>query len=347
MRIAQVSTIASRVPPKGHGGTERIVYALTEELVKRGHEVTLFASGDSITTATLDSVYPINLRETDIEPLYGINTVFLHHLGHAYTKGQEFDIIHDHTGCSGLPFAQLSSRPVVMTMHGLVPPLHKPLFKEFRKANLVAISRDQQKDHLEYNTAGVVHNGLMMEGYPFSETNEGYLLYVGQISEAKGTRYAIEVAKKLNLPLIIAARLDKREKYQTYFKEFVEPFLSDTIRYVGEVGEDERNKLMAHALCFLHPGTWREPFGLTMIEAMACGAPVIAFGNGAIPEIVEEGKTGFIVSTADEMAEAVKKIGTIDRAYCREYALKNFSASRMAAEYEKLYEKLLQASPKG
>src|SRR3569832_216072 len=186
MRIAQVSTIASRVPPKGHGGTERIVYALTEELVKQGHEVTRFASGDSITSATLDSVWPVNLRETDIEPLYGINTVFLHHLGHAYTRGQEFDIIHDHTGCSGLPFAQLSSRPVVMTMHGLVPPMHQPLFAEFKKANLVAISKDQQKDHLAYNTRGVIHNGLIMDAYPFSPTHKGYMLYVGQISEAIG-----------------------------------------------------------------------------------------------------------------------------------------------------------------
>ncbi|MES2007206.1 MAG: glycosyltransferase family 4 protein [Patescibacteria group bacterium] len=345
MKIAQISTIASRVPPKGHGGTERIVHALTEELVKRGHEVTLFASGDSITSAKLDSVWPINLRETDIEPLYGINTVFLHHLGHAYRLGQEFDIIHDHTGCSGLPFAELSSRPVVMTMHGLVPRMHQPLFKEFKKANLVAISHDQQQDHMEYNTAGVVHNGLMMEKYPFSLTHKGYLLYVGQISEAKGARYAIEAAKKLNLPLIIAARLDKREKYQTYYKTYIEPYLSDTIRYIGEVGEEERNELMAHALCFLHPGTWREPFGLTLIESMACGAPVIAFNKGAIPEIVEEGKTGFVVENVDEMVEAIGRIETIDRAYCREYALKNFSASRMADQYEQLYKKLLEAYP--
>lgn len=343
MKIAQVSTIASRVPPKGHGGTERVVYALTEELVKRGHEVTLFASGDSLTSAKLDSVWPVNLRETDIEPLYGINTVFLHHLGHAYRLGEEFDIIHDHTGCSGLPFAQLSSRPVIMTMHGLVPPMHKPLFEEFRKANLVAISNDQRQDHLTYNTVGVVHNGLIMENYPFSPAHKGYLLYVGQISEAKGTRYAIEVAQKLGLPLIIAARLDKREKYQTYYKTYVEPHLNDQIRYIGEVGEEERNELMAHALCFLHPGTWREPFGLTIIEAMACGAPVVAFNNGAIPELIEEGKTGFVVKDADEMAEAVKKIDFIDRAYCREYSLKNFSASKMASEYEAFYKKLLAA----
>jgi glycosyltransferase involved in cell wall biosynthesis len=340
MRIAQVSTIATRVPPKGHGGTERVVYALTEELVRRGHEVTLFASGDSITSAKLESVYPVNLRETDIEPLYGINTVFLHHLGHAYKLGQDFDIIHDHTGCSGLPFAELSKTPVAMTLHGLVPPMHQPLFKEFRKANLVAISHDQQKDHLDYNTVGVIHNGLAMDEYPFSSENDGYLLYVGQISEAKGTRYAVEVAERLKLPLIIAARLDKREKYQSYFKTYVEPHLNEKIRYVGEVGEVERNQLMSKALCFLHPGTWREPFGLTLIESMACGTPVIAFGNGAIPELVEEGKTGFIVSNADEMVDAVGNIGQIDRTYARQYALKNFSAARMASEYEALYKKL-------
>lgn len=346
MRIAQVSTIATRVPPTGHGGTERVVHAITEELVRRGHEVTLFASGDSLTTAKLDSVYPVHLRTTDITPLYGLNPVFLQHMGHAYAAGQKFDIIHDHTACSGLPFAELSQRPVVMTMHGPVPEMQKPLFREFRKANLVAVSHDQQKDHLEYNSAGVVHNGLAMEHYPFSQERAGYLFYVGQLSEAKGAHHAIAVAKKLGLPLIMGARLHNLELYQRYFKERIEPHLSEQIQWVGEIGEERRNELMSKALCFLHPGE-REAFGLTMIEAMACGTPVVAFNTGAVNEIVEEGKTGFAVNNEEEMAEAVGKVASIDREYCRSYALEHFSAKRMVDGYEKIYERLLAENPLG
>ena len=344
MRIAQISPVATRVPPKGHGGTERVVYEITEELVRRGHEVTLFASGDSLTSATLNSVCPVHLRETDITPLYGLNPVFLQHLGHAYTLGQQFDIIHDHTGCSGLPFAELSRRPVVMTMHGPIPEAHKPLFQEFRKAHLVAVSHDQQKDHIPYNSAGTIHHGLAMDEYPFSTEHDGYLLYIGQLSESKGAHHAIAVAKRLGLPLILGARLPDFEKYHQYYKSQIEPHLNDSIRWIGEIGAEERNRLMSKAMCFLHPGE-RETFGLTMVEAMACGAPVIAFSAGAVPEIIEEGKTGYVVKDVEEMALAVSKISSIDRAYCRSYALSNFSAKRMVDNYEALYQKLITQNP--
>jgi glycosyltransferase involved in cell wall biosynthesis len=341
MRIAQIAPVATRVPPKTYGGTERVVHALTEELVTRGHEVTLFASGDSLTSAHLDSVYPINLRDTDIEPLYGLNAVLYHHMGHAYKLWREFDIIHDHTAHAGLPFAELVPTPVVMTMHGHIPKLQLPMFAEFQKANLVSISRDQQIDQKKFNNVGVVHNGLQLESYPFSNEHDNYLLYVGRICENKGTREAIQVAKKLKLPLIIAAKLDSWDGAPEYFAKYIKHELNDQIRWIGEVTEAQRNKLMSRALAFLHPGLWREPFGLTMIEAMACGAPVLAFNRGAVPEIVKNGVSGFVVETVPQMVAAVKKIATIDRVQCRAYALKYFSASRMAQEYEKVYEKVL------
>ena len=189
------------------------------------------------------------------------------------------------------------------------------------------------------NYAGTVYNGLAMEDYPFSDKDEGYLLFVGRISMEKGVHFAIEVAQYLNLPLTIAAKLESID--MPYFQEYVGPRLSDQIKWVGEVEEEERNKLMSKALCFLHPITWREPFGLTMIEAMACGCPVVAFNKGSIPEIIKDGETGYVVNDVDEMIEAVKKIKSISRAKTRDYALKNFNSKIMAKGYERVYKEVI------
>lgn len=340
LRIAQVAPLVERIPPKKYGGTERVVDALTEELVKRGHEVTLFASGDSLTSAKLVSVYPRSLREAKITDLYGLNTWTLLNVGMAFKRREQFDIVHDHNGHISLPTANISRSPVVMTVHGPINSQNHRMFGELKNPHLVAISKAQARLMHGLNHLDTVHNGLAMEYYPFSASDEGYLLVVGRISLEKGTHYAIEVAQYLDLPLIIAAKLDTVDLQ--YFREYVGPKLSDErIRWIGEVDEETRNKLMAKALCVLHPVTWNEPFGLTMIEAMACGAPVIGFRRGSVPEIVRHGKTGFVVENTEEMIEAVTKIATIRRIDCRRHSLERFNARKMADHYERLYLKLV------
>ncbi len=338
MKIAQIAPIVERVPPKKYGGTERVVYALTEELVRRGHEVTLFASGDSITTAELISVYPKGLREARLKDMYGLNTWVLSHIGLAYSMQDRFDIIHDHSGHLSLPTANIAQTPVVMTMHGPFTFENKFIFKKLNKPYIATISEAQRIPDI--NHIGTVYNGLDLNDYPFSAEHDGYLLFVGRISEEKGIHLAVEVAKDLNLPLIIAAKLEAVDL--AYFREKVEPELTDQIRWIGEVDEKDRNKLYSRAMAFLHPALWSEPFGLTLIEAMACGCPVIGFNRGSIPEIVKNGKTGFVVNNVDEMLDAVYNIDKIDRKACREHALANFNAQKMADGYERVYNEVLR-----
>jgi glycosyltransferase involved in cell wall biosynthesis len=340
MKIAIISPLAERVPPKTYGGTERVVHALTEELVKMGHDVTLFASGDSITSANLVSVYPISLREAGLKDLYGFNPWTTLNIGLAYARQDEFDVIHDMMGSVSLPTANIAHTPVVMTEHGPIKRETRKLYRTLRNPYLVTISNSQREPAPDLNYIGTVYNGLPMEHYPFSNEHDGYLLYVGRFTMDKGVHFAIEVAQDLNMPLIMAAKLDPHR--QAYFDQFIKPHLSKKIRWIGEVDEEERNKLYSRAKAFLHPCTWREPFGLTLIEAMACGCPVIAMNKGAIPEIIKDGETGFIVEDVDEMINAVEEIDTIDRKLCRKHVLKNFNAQKMAKEYEQIYKKILK-----
>ncbi len=339
MKIAQIAPLAERVPPKTYGGTERVIHALTEELVRRGHEVTLFATGDSITSANLASVYPRGLREAHIRDVYGLNLSTLLHIGKAYEMQDAFDIIHDHLTPVTLPIANIARTPVVMTLHGPFTSENRKLFQSMRKPYIVTISEAQAHNVPDINLAGVVHNGLPMENYPYEAKPGEYLLYVGRISMEKGVHYAVEVSQRLDIPLVIAAKLEKVDR--PYFSEYIEPYLSERIQWIGEVDEACRNELMSKALCFLHPVTWREPFGLTLIEAMACGCPVVAFNKGSIPEIVKNGETGYVVDDVENMIEAVAEIYSVDRARCRTYTLENFSAKKMADGYEALYRKLL------
>ncbi len=342
MKIAQIAPIIESIPPQKYGGTERVVYSLTEELVRRGHDVTLFASGDSLTTAKLCSVYPRALRVTNIPDLYGDNIWNALHIGLAYQQQNQFDIIHDHTSQnspSSIALAQLAQKPVVVTLHGPIDEAHKVIFEVFHKPHLVTISQSQAKPAPNLHYAGNVYNGLSMASYPFSAKDDGYLLYVGRISHEKGIHHAIETAQALHLPFIIAAKLDDTDR--PYFEKYIKPHLNDQIRWIGEVDETQRNELMSKAKCFLHPVTWPEPFGLTLIESMACGCPVVAFNQGSIPEVIQHGKTGFVTENVEEMINAVQQIGTIDRQYCRTYSLKNFSAKRMADGYEKIYQDMI------
>ncbi len=339
MRIAQIAPIVERVPPKRYGGTERVVWALTEELVKRGHDVTLFASGDSVTTAKLESVYPRALREARLKDMYGLNYYTLLSFGLAYDKQDQFDIIHDHVMPNSLPTANLARTPVVGTMHGPFTSENRKLFQAFRHPGMVTISNAQAYPAPNIHHLGTVYNGLPLSDYPFGEEGEEYLLFVGRISMEKGVHIAIEVAQELDMRLVIAAKLENIDR--PYFKEYVEQGLSDRIEWIGEVDEAERNKLMSKALCMLHPVTWREPFGLTLIEAMACGCPVVAMNLGSIPEIIQNGKTGYVVESVESMIEAVEGIKNIDRAACREHALTHFNAEKMADGYEEMYTKAI------
>ncbi len=345
LRIAQIAGLAERVPPRRYGGTERVIYALTEELARRGHNVTLFASGDSQTSGKLVAIFPKSLREARWENVYGPNILSLLNIGYAYQKQKDFDIIHDHNSYLSLPTANIATTPVVMTLHGTLGVNEKRIFENLRNPYLVTISKAQSELAPDLNYIGNVYNGLDMKNYSFSNLDDGYLLLVGRISREKGVHLAIEVAQYLDLPLIIAAKLnnisDAPHDVQ-YFHEYVEPKLSSQIRWIGEVNDAQRNNLMSHARCLLHPVTWREPFGLTLIEAMACGCPVVAFNKGSIPEIVSNGQTGFIVEDIDGMIRAVADINGINRAACREYALKQFTVEKMTDGYEAIYQRVIQ-----
>jgi glycosyltransferase involved in cell wall biosynthesis len=339
MRIAQIAPVIENVPPRKYGGTERMVYALTEELVKRGHKVTLFASGGSKTSARLFPLFPTAVREMNVEDLYGCNWARLLGAGLPYQYQDEFDIIHDHNEPLSVPIAHLSQTPVVMTLHGAFITQNQKLYEKLNRPYLVSISRAQIPPGSKVNHIATIHHGFAMDDYPFSDKAKDYLLYVGRISPEKGVHNAIAVAKKVKKQLILAAKLDTKDI--DYFKEKIEPELNDQILWIGEVNEEQRNYLMSHALCFLHPIEWAEPFGLTLIEAMACGAPVIAVGKGSIPEIVQHGTTGFVVDSIEEMAQAIKHVDEINRRTCREYTLQYFNSERMTDEYEMVYKAIL------
>ncbi|RJQ36407.1 glycosyltransferase family 4 protein [Candidatus Parcubacteria bacterium] len=340
LRIAQIAPLIESVPPKKYGGTERVVSALTEGLVRRGHAVTLFASGDSRTDAKLVSVYPRALREARIADIYGLNSWTMLNIGTAYQMGGRFDVIHDHIGYISLPTANLSRKPVLATYHGPFSTLIRRMYQVMNRPRVVSISRSQGAYiHSLPNHIGTVYNGLAMESYPFSPTHDGYLLFVGRISMEKGTHHAIEVAQYLNIPLIIAAKLDTVDL--AYYREYIRPKLSnDQIKWIGEVDEAARNRLMSRALAMLHPITWEEPFGLTIIESMACGTPVIAFDRGSMREVIAHGRTGYVVANIDAMIDAVTRVGKINRAECRRHALRHFNAEVMVERYERLYYQL-------
>jgi glycosyltransferase involved in cell wall biosynthesis len=334
MKIAQIAPLIERVPPKTYGGTERVVSALTEELVKRGHDVTLFASGDSITSARLVPIYPKNLRELKLDP-FKENSIRLMGIGVPFSRQNEFDIIHDHNLPFSAPTANLAKTPVIATLHGPIDPGNQELYEAMSNPYLVSISKAQIPKNSTMNHITTIYHGFNMQQFPYSNKPLDFLLYVGRIAPKKGLHHAINVTKKLNMKLVIAAKYV--QYHDDYFQNIIKPQLSDKIQWIGEVNEIERNKLMSNARAFLHPACWDEPFGLTMIEALACGTPVIAYKRGSIPEIIKHEKVGFIVNNETEMARAIMKINTIDREACRRYALSKFNVEKMTDEYEIVY----------
>ena len=329
LRIAQVSPLYESVPPRLYGGTERVVSYLTEELVNQGHDVVLFASGDSKTSATLVPICKSSLR---LDPRC-VDPVAIHliMMEEVLRYQNEFDIIHCHIDYFGFLLGRRTPVPVVNTLHGRCDLWEQTfLFPEFRECGLVSISNNQRRPAPDANWIETVYHGLPPDLYAPSATPENYLVYIGRISREKKVEAAIDIAIKAELPLKIAAKIDKMD--QAYFEQEIKPLLDHPlIEFVGEVGDGEKKKLVASALAFLHPIDWPEPFGLSMIEAMACGTPVLARRRGAIPEVVDHGVTGFIFEENDEAVEYIKKsLSSFSRRGCRAHFEKRFLAQRMA-----------------
>jgi len=342
MRIAQVAPLYESVPPRLYGGTERVVSWLADELVERGHEVTLFASGDSRTHARLVSAWPRALRLDPAQPdPFALHTL---ELAQAFSRADDFDVVHCHVDYLALPYGRLVSTPVVHTLHGrldLRPLIH--VLTELREVPLVSISNSQREPltGLDLNWVATVHHGLPMRDVPAVTTaSDGrYLVFLGRMSAEKRPDLAIAVAKRAGLPLIMAAKVDRPDR--EYFEREIRPQLGHPlIEYIGEVSDAEKWRLLGDALALLFPIDWPEPFGLAMIEALACGTPVVARPCGAVPEIVRDGEVGFLADTVDELVAAVKRVDVIDRARCRRWAEAQFSVGVMADHYESVYRRL-------
>jgi glycosyltransferase involved in cell wall biosynthesis len=335
LRIAQVAPLYESVPPQLYGGTERIVSYLTEELVRQGHEVTLFASGDSVTRARLVATCSRSLR---LDP--GCIDPLAHHLilvEEVYRRAAEFDVIHFHIDYLHFPVTRRCPAPHVTTLHGRldIPDL-EPLHREFAGMPVISISNAQRAPLPWLNWQGTVHHGLPEDLHACVGGPGEYLAFLGRVSPEKGLDHAIEIARRAGLPLRVAAKVDRAD--QAYFEEVIEPLLAQPhVEFLGEIGEQGKQELLGRARALLFPIDWPEPFGLVMIEAMACGTPIIAFRRGSVPEIMVEGKTGFVVSTAEEAFEAVGRLTEISRQECRAVFEQRFTASRMARDHVDLY----------
>lgn len=340
MRIAQVAPLYESVPPKLYGGTERVVSWLTEELVRQGHEVTLFASGDSVTTARLvpDSEHSLRLDADCIDPT-------AHHvrqLEHVFRMVDEFDLIHFHTDYMHYPLSRRHRNVRLTTLHGRldIPDL-VPLYREFPDEPLVSISDAQRRPLPWANWRGTVYHGLPPDLFTAGNGSGGYLAFVGRFSPEKGPDAAIEIARRVRMPLKLAAKLEEVDR--KYFESAVQPLLDPpAIEWVGEINEEQKNDFLGQAHALLFPIDWEEPFGLVMIEAMACGTPVIAYPRGSVAEVMIEGVTGFMVNGVEEAVAAVRRVERMDRAQCRQAFEARYTAERMAADYLRLYRELLE-----
>ncbi|MGH1396862.1 MAG: glycosyltransferase family 4 protein [Trichormus sp.] len=341
MRIAQISPLSERVPPTAYGGTELIVSLLTDELVRRGHEVTLFASGDSISLANLVSVHPCALRLDSTVKEPGIYEML--QLGSVYEQAAEFDIIHSHMGCASLPYANLVNTPTVHTLHGIFTTDNEKLFRYGKEQSFVSISNSQRELRLGLNYVATVYNGIDISSYKFHPQPEEppYLAFLGRISPEKGTHLAIKIAKETGWRLKIAGKIDIVDL--KYYEQEIKPLIDGKqVEYLGEANHTQKNALMGGAVATLFPITWREPFGLVMVESMAAGTPVIAMKLGSTTEVISHGKTGFICNSIEEFIPSLDKIADLDRYSCRKYVENRFSLQHMTDGYEAVYQQILQ-----
>jgi glycosyltransferase involved in cell wall biosynthesis len=338
MRIAQLAPMAESVPPRLYGGTERVVAWLVDELVGLGHEVTLFASGDSATGARLESVWPRALRlgRPRTDPM-AVQAALLEEVAR---KAAEFDVIHAHIDWLHLPLFSRLDVPFLTTCHGRQDlPGFPEMISRFSKAPFVSISDNQRIPLPEANWIGTVYHGLPLDLFRPAFEKGSYLAFLGRLTAEKGPEAAIRIAQRTGMPLRIAAKVPRGER--TYFHERLEPQVDGTrIQLTGEVNDKTKEQFLAGAAALLFPIDWPEPFGLVMIEAMACGTPVIAYRSGSVPEVIDEGITGYVVSGEDEAVEAIRRVGELDRRRVRAQFEKRFTSRRMAENYLEHYEAL-------
>jgi len=344
MKIAQIAPLYESVPPKYYGGTERVVSYLTEALVREGHDVTLFASGDSVTKARLVAACHRSLR-LDKNSVDSI----AHHvlmMERVYQQASDFDIIHNHNDYFPFSLARRCETPTLTTLHGRLNIQDLvPIYEEFSDMAVVSVSNAQREPFPSANWQGTVYHGLPKDCGTFQEKPGKYLAFLGRICPEKRVDRAIKTAIKCNIPLKIAAKVDKVDR--EYYEQYIVPMLDHPlIDYLGEIGEGEKDEFLGKAMALMFPIDWPEPFGLAMIEAMACGTPIIARRCGSVPEVLEEGVTGFIVDDPDEAASAVTKVHSLSRKKCREVFEERFTDVRMANDYVAIYEKLIRGNSK-
>ena len=336
MRIAVLSPISWRTPPRHYGPWESVVSLLTEELVRLGLDLTLFATGDSQTSGKLVAVCPRPYSEDDsVDP----KVAECLHISEVFERAADFDLIHNHYDFLPLTYSALVKTPVVTTIHGFSSPSIIPVYKKYNaQSHYVAISEADKSPELDY--IATIHHGIDIAQFPFLEAEGKYLLFFGRIHPHKGVREAINVAQLVGIKLVIAGIIQD----QDYFAAEVEPHIDGkTVEYLGSVGPDQRADVLGHALALLHLISFEEPFGLSMVESMACGTPVIAFPRGSIREVIRHGETGYIVEDIEHAVDAVAALQSIDRSACREDVERRFSHTRMARDYVDAYEKILHA----
>ena len=340
MRIAQVAPLIESVPPRLYGGTERVVSFLTDELVRLGHDVTLFASGDSRTTAKLVAVSPQALRlDATCRDQLAPHVLMLEWVA---ARAWQFDVIHLHIG--ELHFPVLRRMPQlrhVTTQHGRLDlPELQPLYREFRDMPVVSISEAQRRPLPQAHWIGTVHHGLPTALFSFHAEPGSYLAFLGRISPEKRVDRAIAIATACGERLRIAAKVDPADR--EYFERDIRPLLDNPlVEFIGEIGERDKNEFLGGAKALLFPIDWPEPFGLVMIEALACGVPVVAFAGGSVREVIDDGVTGFVVESIDGAVDAVRRIGEIDRRTCRDVFERRFTVTRMACQYLDVYRSIL------
>lgn len=341
MKIAQVGPLWEPVPPTTYGGIELVVSLLTEELMRRGHEVTLFASGDSLTRAKLESVCPHALRQGSAVGEYEYYEMLQH--SQVYKQRNNFDIIHFHDKCASLPFTQLISTPTVRTLHYAFTEASIHLFDHYRQQPYISISSAQRQPMPQLNYINTVYNGIDLSSYPFSSkpNHPPYLAFLGRMSPDKGPQHAIAIAKQAGLPLKMVGKVDVVDR--KFFEQEIAPQIDgEQIEYIGEVNHAQKVELLSQAAVTLFPITWNEPFGLVMIESMATGTPVIGMNNGSVSEVIAHGKTGFVCPRYEEMAAMIPAALELERSSCRDYVQSKFSVKQMVDAYEEAYRQILE-----
>lgn len=333
MKAAILAPVAWRTPPRHYGPWEQVASNIAEGLIKLGVEVTLFATGDSVTEGTLQSVCEKGYEEDRAQDAKVLECL---HISNLMEQAGDFDIIHNNFDFLPLSYTGLINTPVITTIHGFSSPRIIPVYKKYNSTGYyVSISNSDRAPELDY--LATVYNGLDTDDFKFTGKPGDYLVYFGRIHPHKGCAEAIEIAKKSKRQLLIAGIIQD----ENYWKEKVEPFLDDQIKYVGQAGPQQRNELLGNAAALLHPISFNEPFGMSVAESMLCGTPVIAFNRGSMPELVQDKKTGFLVDTVDEAVAAVYQLESIDRKDCFRWANSQFSKEKMAADYFELYKNIL------